>query len=304
MRGLLFAIIFLLAATTAYAADCRVEPQARTFGEFLAEVPSLDEQLQSCPLQLADMYGVIPKTATIVLDVDGEQITATVENAQLTSISLGGAACTRKVVMSREDADLLLGSPDRTAALTYLFANKRIQIKGCNTLSRIGLWFTQPIGRYVLGKTLPAPQQQQVPEPQEGALLCDFYNAPTKQIVTCGAHNAADTFCANAMGSRDARAIACDDDGQVLCSVPCGVHSAVKQMNRCAFDINRARGTQAPPVGSCPAPTAPEPGKKEPGEVCQHGGECRTGNCVGTGQGPPWTYKCSCDPFRYEQTGC
>jgi hypothetical protein len=43
---------------------------------------------------------------------------------------------------------------------------------------------------------------------------------------------------------------------------------------------------------------------KPAGAVCQHGGECESSNCVGTGQGPPWTYRCSCDPFRYTTSGC
>ena len=49
------------------------------------------------------------------------------------------------------------------------------------------------------------------------------------------------------------------------------------------------------------APAAPS--LKSVGEVCEHGGECETGNCVGVGQGPPWTYKCSCDPFRFVAAG-
>jgi len=40
------------------------------------------------------------------------------------------------------------------------------------------------------------------------------------------------------------------------------------------------------------------------GAVCQHGGECESSNCVGVGMGPPWTYRCSCDPFRYTTSGC
>jgi|GEM_PF-3120376 len=37
--------------------------------------------------------------------------------------------------------------------------------------------------------------------------------------------------------------------------------------------------------------------KKEVGELCNHGGECETGNCIGIIPGQ--VYKCSCDPFRY-----
>ncbi|MFC2174810.1 hypothetical protein ACFLQ2_02975 [archaeon] len=45
---------------------------------------------------------------------------------------------------------------------------------------------------------------------------------------------------------------------------------------------------------------SPEPqAKGAAGALCDHGGECESGNCIGVGQGPPWTYKCSCDPFKY-----
>lgn len=37
--------------------------------------------------------------------------------------------------------------------------------------------------------------------------------------------------------------------------------------------------------------------KKAVGEICNHGGECETGNCIGIVPGQ--LYKCSCDPFRY-----
>ncbi|MBR9682273.1 MAG: hypothetical protein GOV02_01230 [Candidatus Aenigmarchaeota archaeon] len=41
------------------------------------------------------------------------------------------------------------------------------------------------------------------------------------------------------------------------------------------------------------------------GEVCQHGGECDTGNCIYvSGEGPERTYKCSCDPMRFDTTSC
>jgi uncharacterized Fe-S cluster protein YjdI len=49
--------------------------------------------------------------------------------------------------------------------------------------------------------------------------------------------------------------------------------------------------------------SSPPPGTKGVGEVCAHGGECVTGNCVGAGMGPPWTYLCSCDPFKYATSG-
>jgi hypothetical protein len=205
--------------------------------------------------------------------------------------------------MSEDDANALLGSPDRAGTFKYLYANKRIKVQGCTFLRSFLGFFTQPIGRLIVRQTLPSPPTQWSAQVQQGSLICDFYNGPTKKIVTCAAYKAGDTFCALMMGSPKAVATKCEENGQVICSVPCDTYSAVKQTNRCAFDINRARGTQAPPIGSCPAVQTPPAGKKNPGEVCQHGGECRTGNCVGVGQGPPWVYECSCDPFKFT-TGC
>ncbi len=52
----------------------------------------------------------------------------------------------------------------------------------------------------------------------------------------------------------------------------------------------------------CKADPSLVPSTKENGQVCAHGGECQSGNCVGMGMGPPWTYGCSCDPFVFRAT--
>jgi len=51
---------------------------------------------------------------------------------------------------------------------------------------------------------------------------------------------------------------------------------------------------------ACSTETGEASSKKKVGETCDNGGQCETGNCVGVGQGPPWTYKCSCNAFRFE----
>lgn len=55
-------------------------------------------------------------------------------------------------------------------------------------------------------------------------------------------------------------------------------------------------------------PPATQPGKKRPGEICNHGGECTTTYCVkipytGTyGSNSPATFACSCEQYRYVAT--
>ena len=207
-----------------------------------------------------------------------------------------------------------------------------------------------------------------------GNVVCEFYQTtlpsdPVKsnhKHATCAAYKAADHFCVIVMQSQYARAAKCEEQGIIVCTNPCKPPTYQLPIKQCAFEAERPRGYQASPLTFCDGPytgnTGPgpaPPGTKKPGEICQHGGECttgncvgegppygqvykcscnpfrldysclnqpqpqpvaprsknpgdvcvhggecRTGNCVGVGQGPPWTYKCSCNPFRYEPFGC
>jgi len=58
--------------------------------------------------------------------------------------------------------------------------------------------------------------------------------------------------------------------------------------------------------GSCVGElTYPESNTGKPGDICQHGGQCETGNCIyQSGQGADRIYKCSCDPYRLDTASC
>jgi hypothetical protein len=115
-------------------------------------------------------------------------------------------------------------------------------------------------------------------------VICEFYQH-NKKHVTCGAYKAADTFCTQVMQSRFARALKCEENGLVVCGNPCNPPEYQVPIKQCAFDNDRPRGNQAPPISFCETTTTttniPPKGTKKPGEVCVHGGECTTGNCLG-----------------------
>lgn len=146
-----------------------------------------------------------------------------------------------------------------------------------------------------------------------GKVICEFYQETkagdvarsNKKFVTCGGVGAADTFCATSMGSRFAKAEKCEDNGIVVCSNPCNPPQAQQKIQRCAFDESRPRGNQAAPIEFCDVTVTETQvkGSKKPGEVCQHGGECATGNCIGIGPDFGKVYQCSCDPFKLD-TSC
>ncbi|MDO8558132.1 MAG: hypothetical protein Q7S09_03005 [bacterium] len=126
--------------------------------------------------------------------------------------------------------------------------------------------------------------------------VCEFYQQ-NKKLVTCGALAAADHFCVTAMDSRFATAVLCQDNGLVVCAKPCKTNPQELKPQRCAFDGDRPRGNQAPPLDFCTetitVDTKTGPTKKA-GQECAHGGECNTGYCLGQTSDQGIKYFCSC----------
>ena len=99
----------------------------------------------------------------------------------------------------------------------------------------------------------------------------------------------------------------CDHGGECTTGNCVGVGDGPPWTYKCSCDPFRfvAAGTD----GECPPGSVTTQAQEQKaglgiGEVCKNGGECESGNCVGVGQGPPWTYKCSCDPFVYDAFSC
>lgn len=146
-----------------------------------------------------------------------------------------------------------------------------------------------------------------------GKVVCEFYQMTNpgdyaksnKKLVTCAAYKAADHFCTIAMQSQHARAERCDEHGIIICSNPCDPPTYQLPIQRCAADNDRPRGVNAAPVNFCgqsQSRTISAPSKKNAGELCAHGGECKTGYCLGVVPGRE--YRCSCHQLQYRTYGC
>lgn len=145
-----------------------------------------------------------------------------------------------------------------------------------------------------------------------GNKVCEFYQATrpgdpvraTKKLVTCSAFRAGDTFCVLSMQSTQAKAVKCEENGIVVCTLPCNA-PGIQNLRMCAADINRPRGNNAPPLDFCGGTSSraasSAPTKKRAGELCQHGGDCQSGMCLGVVPGRE--YRCSCiDPMTRWQS--
>ncbi len=136
--------------------------------------------------------------------------------------------------------------------------------------------------------------------------VCEFYQT-NKKLVTCAAIGNADQFCVTAMSSRHARASLCQEDGLVVCNAPCTTSPQELMPKTCAFDNDRSRGKQAAPLNFCTTTTKIQvntgvQATKKAGEVCNHGGECGTGICLGQPSDNGIKYFCSCKQNVHDYT--
>ena len=75
--------------------------------------------------------------------------------------------------------------------------------------------------------------------------------------------------------------------------------------NRCAFDNDRPRGNQAPPLDFCNETKTIKVdtgslATKKAGQECAHGGECGTGICLGQPSDQGIKFFCSCSQTKHD----
>jgi hypothetical protein len=127
-------------------------------------------------------------------------------------------------------------------------------------------------------------------------------------LTTCNVKGAPDNFCIAAFGNLypSARAIACAQNGEVVCNVPCTAPNIAK-LTKCPLGA-----VAAVPSGNCPASSSSKSsvagGKVPLGGLCKNAGECLSSwggkdyfvHCVGNS---PDT-RCSCNMFSQSYSNC
>jgi len=300
--------------------------QAKSTLALIAEIPSINSDLKSCPINIKSGISGLFGTGFVRVDIsmnDGstQVLSVKVKSKQVVSISNSAPLKCSTIIRTDENSiDQILQSSNRFGTFSALYIGKNFRISGCNFWGKFKLFFIKPVVSFVSNQnkiplvqpvvTPPVLQQQAGIGPYPGKWACEFYQVPypgvNKVQVTCAAFKAADTFCTQVLQSPYARAEVCDSSGLIVCSNPCKAPVSQLIPARCPFDNDRARGNQAPPLEFCGSPVAaPAPTLGSAGDVCQHGGQCQTGNCIYTsGLGADRIYRCSCEPLRYTTLGC
>ncbi|NTV24264.1 MAG: hypothetical protein HGA85_07915 [Nanoarchaeota archaeon] len=258
-------IILLISLSGAYAA-CDFSPVSKDTVGFLAEIPSLDTKLSNCPVPL--------DSSSKLIFGNNQQVQLTITRAdKSTSYVLftitNGALSGLTSGAGKHGYEIVIAECDLNSVL--------------GASDRAGAF----IYMYLQGKAKIVPKG-----------LWNLLKFASAKLLASGSLKKAavpvESSCLKQNGD------VCQHGGECVSKNCVGVGQGPPWTYKCSCDPFTFKTSC--PAASQPAPSNPS-SKKPAGEICQHGGECTTGNCVGVGQGPPWTYRCSCDAFKYV-TGC
>ncbi|MBR9701077.1 hypothetical protein GOV11_04385 [Candidatus Woesearchaeota archaeon] len=159
MRSIIYALLFIVLAGSAMAA-CPPDITARNTPQLMASLPSIDSQLQGCPVALPRGASTILGDGNTVLNVqmdDGSLMSAsmTIKNKAVTGIKAGGSACKYQLTTSQKVVDSVLSSSNRGQAALYWLGQKSLRINGCSWWTRFKAAITRPIGTMFARRAAP-----------------------------------------------------------------------------------------------------------------------------------------------------
>jgi hypothetical protein len=261
-RAVILAAIMaiLLALPSIHAKeDCKLSFNAKSTDQLVKDIPSIDAYLQTCPVQIKSPLSTILKNGNTLFSIsDDIKITATIKDGFLTSVKVGEVGKIDYIVLiDKCRLDAILSHDNRLGAFANYYSNKQVKVNANSFFGKIKLFFMKPLLWFGMKSARTDVTDScggtETTTEYPRYKVCEFYQAPkvTKKLVTCSAYKAGDTFCATSMGTADAKSLKCDNDGIVICAVPC----SKKAPSRCAADINRPRGNNAPPLDYCPKTT-------------------------------------------------
>jgi hypothetical protein len=260
-------IILFIAVLASFSvlAACSLDIKSKNTAAFLNEISTIDAALKNCPVPM-------PSSVTSLLG-NNQILKITIARTDGTTSEAfftisGGALSAASTTGTTFGFNLWIDECALDAVLSSdnkFGAFAYIYTQGKAKLQAKGFW-----NSIVLSISKP------------------FFNSAMKKAAV-----QTDMSCLKADGAL------CDHGGQCKSGNCVGEGQGPPWTYRCSCDPMKY-------MTSCPAKPAVQQdanGLRPAGELCDHGGQCKTGNCVGVGQGPPWTYRCSCDAFKYT-TGC
>lgn len=266
MKPIITVLFALFIVPIAVSAACSFQPVSKDTSAFLAEIPSLNTQLVGCPMPL-DGAG-----KALLGNNGAVQLTITRSNGDTASVlfTISGGA--------------ISGVSQGTGTHGFEIIMTECQLDSIlSSSSRYGAF------AYLFTNGKVAIVAKGFWNQLKMRVARMFFMGAMKKAAV-----AVETDCLKMDGA------VCQHGGECKSGNCVGVGQGPPWTYQCSCDPTTFKTNCAVP----PVPVTNSNGKRPAGELCEHGGQCSSGNCVGVGQGPPWTYRCSCETSRYSTTGC
>jgi len=252
--GFLVFSLLVFFSVSIVSAECPIKISAKTTSALLSEVPSIDSQLKSCSTEVPSELKKLITNGVFLLEItDNDDVYIDITEGIITGVRIGTEGkYDYRATVSSCNLDVILSKENGMGAFAAYYLSGKANLGASGFINKIKLFFGKMFARGAL-RNIQVPVEDCVASSDiptyNGFNVCEFYQAPlvTKKLVTCTAYKAGDSFCVNSMGSKDARALKCDDTGLVICGIPCGKSAP----SMCAADINRKRGNNAAPISFC-----------------------------------------------------
>jgi hypothetical protein len=265
-KGLFFLpalVFFLVVSISLVSADACPSIDATTTQNFIDEIMSREDCEVQLPSPLHRFFSD-EEINLVIARKDGSttNLLITIVDGQITSLG-GGYSENPTYVITVEECslDTLLRNNFDMGTVAYMFNNGKINI-GAHGFWNSIKWFGTKL---VVGQLL---KSQEV----ETEILCDGQRGPVGAVCNHGGE--------------------CETGNCIYIG-----GEGPDRTYKCSCDPFRY-DPYVDSEGNCPnVPEYPEDDSGKAGALCQHGGQCESGNCIGIVPGQ--VYKCSCDPYRF-----
>lgn len=142
MKGIIiFSTMFL--ALMAVAVACPTV-SSKTMQDFYNEIPSINTELQTCPIKLPNNLKFLVGSGNIAVNVamnggSTTSFTVVVFGGQITNINQGATQNRFSVNLDEDSANQVISSTDKTGTIISLFNQKKITTKSSNPFTSVKL---------------------------------------------------------------------------------------------------------------------------------------------------------------------
>jgi len=138
-----FGIFVLLSSIV--SAECPIKVEAKTASALIAEIPSIDSDLASCPISIPSQMKKLVKNGDFLVSItDNDDIVATITEGNITSVKVQeGAPFDYKVTLSSCQLDNILSKENKVGAFAAYYLSGNANLGASGFVNKVKLWFAK-----------------------------------------------------------------------------------------------------------------------------------------------------------------